>query len=399
MVPTEVLANQHYKDLAPLLSQLGIKCSILLGSTSQKEKRSIYASLAGGEDKIDVIIGTHALLNDNIQFENLGLIITDEQHRFGANQRSLLKERNKNAHTLVMSATPIPRTLALTIYGDLSVSIIDEMPKGRSRVDTFAVDETYRPRLNTFISKLVSDGGQVYIVCPAIEDTEEDSPHEKTIEDIIRKHPAEPKSKLKNIIEYTESLKSQLPDLRIEFLHGKMKSTQKDEIMKSFSAGDIEVLVSTTVIEVGINVPNACLMIVENAERFGLSQLHQLRGRVGRGARKSYCVLVSDSKGANAKERLNIMKTSYDGYKIAECDLQMRGPGDFFASATNDSIRQSGGLSLRFSSLYSDTELLRIAFEDASQIISKDPYLSSDENSLLVEKITKMFTINENTLN
>ena len=395
MVPTEVLATQHFTDLVPIFEKLGIKCELLLGSTKQKDKNRIYASIQSDENKTDILIGTHALLNDKLVFSNLGLIITDEQHRFGANQRSLLKEKNKTSHMLVMSATPIPRSLALTLYGDLSVSVIDEMPKGRERVDTFAVDESYRARMNGLIRKQVESGGQVYIVCPAIEESEANELTEVSFEEILTKPLAERKPKLKNIIDYTKILKEEtFHDLRIEFLHGKMKPTEKDEVMKKFSSGEIDILVSTTVIEVGVNVPNASLMIVENAERFGLSQLHQLRGRVGRGTKKSYCILVSDAKGQTAKERLQIMKTAYDGYKIAEKDLQMRGPGDFFASTANTSIRQSGGLTLKFSSLYSDTELLHTAFEDANDFIH-----SSVHNPILERKINKLFTLNENTLN
>ncbi len=400
LAPTEVLANQHFADLKPIFDNLEVKSALLTGAATQKEKRDIYSRVSEtGTEKIDVLIGTHALLNEKVNFSSLGLIIADEQHRFGANQRSLLKERNKSAHMLVMSATPIPRSLALTIYGDLSVSMIDEMPKGRSRVDTFTVDESYRARLNNFIHKLVSDGGQVYIVCPAIEEDEQDGENTTSIEEILSKTTAEPKPKLKNVVEHTQALKDIFPHLRIEYLHGKMKPQQKDAIMKRFSAHEIDVLVSSTVIEVGINVPNACLMVIENAERFGLSQLHQLRGRVGRGQRKSYCILVSDSKGAIAKERLNTMKNSYNGYEIAEKDLLLRGPGDFFSSNSGTAIRQSGGLSLKYSSLYSNVELLHSAFADAKDILAGDPTLSSPENKELLNKVDEIFILNENTLN
>ena len=401
LAPTEVLASQHFHDLQPMFEKLGISCALLTGSTPQKDKKEIYNRISSPKEQpLDVVIGTHALLNDKVSFRNLGLIIADEQHRFGANQRSLLKERNQASHMLVMSATPIPRSLALTVYGDLSVSLIDEMPRGRSRVDTFVVDESYRERINAFCRKLVSDGGQVYIVCPAIESEEENNENAIPIEEIVSKSKAEHKPKLKTIVDYTENLKNNIfPDLRVEFLHGKMKPQQKDAIMKAFSTHKIDILVSTTVIEVGINVPNACLMVIENAERFGLSQLHQLRGRVGRGKKKSYCILVSDSQGSTAKERLNTMKNLYNGYEIAEKDLLLRGPGDFFSSNSGAAIRQSGGLSLKFSSLYSDIELLQSAFSDAKGILAIDPTLSSAENHALLDTIEEIFVLNENTLN
>lgn len=381
MAPTEILARQHFNDISELLGKLGIKTEILLGATTQKEKKKIYSLLEAGE--IDIIIGTHSLISDKVSFKNLGLVITDEQHRFGVVQRADLKNKASAAHMLVMSATPIPRTLALTMYGDLDVSRITEMPKGRMRVDTFVVDESYRDRLDSFISKQIENGGQCYIVCPAIE-AEEDSDDVYASFSLRTQEISKFQSfKLKNVAEYTKDLRNRLSKFKIECLHGKMKSAEKDEIMRSFSAGKIDILVSTTVIEVGVNVPNASLMIIENADRFGLSQLHQLRGRVGRGSRKSYCVLVSDLNTEKAKARLEIMRTTYDGYEIAEKDLLLRGPGDFFASVSDDSMRQSGGFEFKLAMLCDDSELLSKAFSAAKEITAEDPYLELDKHKEL----------------
>lgn len=391
MVPTEILARQHYADVKNLFEKLGIKVELLLGNTSQKDKKRIYAGLASGE--ISVVIGTHALISDKVEFNSLGLVITDEQHRFGVMQRSKLKGKSNHSHMLVMSATPIPRTLALTLYGDLDVSRITEMPKGRMRVDTFVVDESYRARLNDFIKKQVALGGQCYVVCPAIESDSEDDEATYVPESI-----SVPFSynapELKNAVEYRDNLKKALPDLNIECLHGKMKPQEKDEIMSRFSSGETNVLVSTTVIEVGINVPNASLMIVENAERFGLSQLHQLRGRVGRGTKKSYCVLVSDMKTEKAMSRLNVMKTTYDGYEIADKDLAIRGPGDFFSNNSSDNFRQSGGFEFKFAKLCDDTDLFSSAFATAKSIISSDPSLEYPEHSALRDTLQKLLDSN-----
>ncbi len=388
MAPTEILARQHYGDIKALFDKLNITADILLGSTTQKEKRRIYSELKEG--KIQVIVGTHSLISENVEFNNLGLVITDEQHRFGVAQRATLKDKAKASHMLVMSATPIPRTLALTVYGDLDVSRITEMPRGRMKVDTFVVDENYRERLNSFISKQVENGGQCYIVCPAIERAEEDeaslSPSSISVENLF----GENYSNLKNVTEYTDNIRQSLPHLRIESLHGKLKAKEKDEIMHRFSTGETDVLISTTVIEVGVNVPNASLMIVENADRFGLSQLHQLRGRVGRGTRKSYCVLVSDNTGEKARARLEIMRTTYDGFEIAEKDLIMRGPGDFFASlSSSDSLRQSGGFEFKLAKLCDDSELFEKAFITAKEIINDDPGLTKPEHEELRRSLAK----------
>lgn len=394
MVPTEILAHQHYEDVKELLSPLGISVELLLGSTSQKEKRRIYNSISCGETKI--VIGTHALISEKLSFNNLGLVITDEQHRFGVNQRALLKQKAESAHLLVMSATPIPRTLALAMYGDLDVSRIVDMPKGRSRVDTYVVDEGYRQRLNDFIEKQVALGGQCYVVCPSIESEDADNEviAEKINTELVYSHSLN----LKNATDYAKRLSKDLPNIKIDLLHGKMKPGQKDEIMNAFAEGSTDVLVSTTVIEVGVNVPNASLMIVENAERFGLSQLHQLRGRVGRGKRKSYCVLVSDSSSEKSGARLDIMKSTYDGFEIAEKDLMLRGPGDFFSMNTDNNIRQSGGFDFKFAAKCDDNDLFELAFSVAKKIVNDDPELNSEENSLLKKALQDITAVHTDTI-
>ena len=395
MAPTEILANQHYDSLYPIFNSLGIRCELLTGSTSAKDKKATLGRLKSGECQF--IIGTHALIQGSVEFKSLALAITDEQHRFGANQRSSLSDKGLCAHTLVMSATPIPRTLSFMMYGDLDISLIDEMPPGRERVSTYVVDETYRSRLYSFIRKQVDDGGQVYIVCPSVEEKKDDIDNASDFDpfSFLFKEYQPP---LKSAVDYAKELSESIfPDLKVAFIHGKLKGKEKDAIMSEFSSGNIDILVSTTVIEVGVNVPNASLMIVENAERFGLSQLHQLRGRVGRGNRKSYCILVSDAKGENARERLSIMKSTYDGYTIAEKDLQMRGPGDFFSSGT--SVRQSGQLDLGIAKSCSDTLLVHSAFESAKATLEKDPYLSLNENSMLREIVDGMCKTKQNTIN
>ena len=391
MVPTEILANQHYSELSNLLGALGMNVKLLTGSTTASAKKKIYEALESGE--IDVIVGTHALLSDKVEFKSLGLIITDEQHRFGVAQRAILKDKERKAHMLVMSATPIPRTLALALYGDLDISKIDELPKGRQPVDTFVVDEEYRQRLNSFISNQIALGGQCYVVCPAI-DNNSDGANEYILDNgLISAENAQ----LKNVIQFTDEMKKALPHLRIDSLHGKMKTSEKDNVISKFSKGEIDVLVSTTVIEVGVNVPNASLMVIENAERFGLSQLHQLRGRVGRGARKSYCVLVSDSKYQNAKERLNVMKSTNDGFEIADKDLLLRGPGDFFSSNSNNNLRQSGGFEFKMASRCNDADLMNNSFSAAKEILSEDPSLSFAKNHLLKNEIAA-FIYNTSTI-
>ena len=394
MVPTEILARQHYADISALLSPLGIRVELLLGSTTAKKKRRIYESLASGET--DIAIGTHALITDKVEFANLGLIITDEQHRFGVAQRAVLKDKAARAHMLVMSATPIPRTLALTMYGDLDISRITEMPKGRQRVDTFVVGESYRSRLNDFIRKQVTLGGQCYVVCPAIEAANDD---DTVIYDSDSSQmTALGALNLKNATEYAEDLKKALPDVSIGVLHGRMKASEKDDIMHRFSSGEISVIVSTTVIEVGVNVPNATLMIIENAERFGLSQLHQLRGRVGRGTKKSYCVLVSDMNSERARSRLEVMRTTYDGYEIAEKDLLLRGPGEFFSSNSGNNLRQSGGFDFKFAAMCDSTDLMENAFSTAKSILNTDPDLSMPHHARLRRETERIISASSSTI-
>ena len=392
MAPTEILAAQHFQDMHPFFSGLGICVSLLTGSTTTKEKRELLRQLENGG--CQVLIGTHALLENNVHFSNLGLTITDEQHRFGIRQRSLLDEKSGHGHLLVMSATPIPRTLALALYGDLDISRLDEMPAGRTPVETFVVNETYRSRLNGFIAKQVQDGGQVYIVCPAIEGADEDTANEVPLDASLFSAQTAP---LKDVVSYTDDLRRNVfPDLTVGLLHGKMKGAEKEAVMNSFSAGDIDILVSTTVIEVGVNVPNACLMIVENADRFGLSQLHQLRGRVGRGLRKSYCILISDSTADTARRRLAVMASTNNGFEIAERDLALRGPGDFFSGACDSEMRQSGGIRLRLAKCCDDVELMNAAFEEATALVERDPRLTHEGNAPLAQELTYYFDSTKN---
>ena len=400
MAPTEILARQHFADIEPLFAGLGIKTKLLVGSLTAGEKKKVKESLASSErgERVDVVIGTHALLSDGVEFAAPGVLITDEQHRFGVGQRAGLSKKGEHAHVLVMSATPIPRSLALILYGDLDLSKIDEMPKGRQRVDTFAVDSSYRERLNAFIEKQVALGGQVYVVCPSVEEKEEcddDGGGEVSFFELGREREALPP--IKAAVQFSEELSAALPKLKVEFLHGKMKGADKDRIMKSFAEGDVDVLVSTTVIEVGVNVPRATLMIVENAERFGLAQLHQLRGRVGRGSQKSYCVLVSDTKGDKARSRLETMKTEYDGFKIAERDLVLRGPGDFIKGAGDGEIRQSGGVRFRLADMGEDGSILSDAYAAARELLERDGELS--ENTEVRSMVEKMFSIDIHSLN
>lgn len=397
MAPTEILASQHYNDISKLLSVLGIKTALLTGSVTASEKARIYDAMKTDDPqkRVDVVIGTQALLSNGAEFASPGLVITDEQHRFGVNQRALLSQKNSHTHMLVMSATPIPRSLALVMYGDLKMSKIDEMPSGRQRVETFLVDESYRSRLDAFICKNVDSGGQVYIVCPTVEEKEDG---EIDTADILcggdvatvmtKRQP------MKAAVQYADELSKRLGKYTVAFVHGKMKPSEKDSIMKRFSCGEIRILVSTTVIEVGVNVPSACLMIVENAERFGLSQLHQLRGRVGRGSKKSYCVLVSEADGklgSTANERLKTMCNCYNGFEIAEQDLKLRGPGDFLAMQGNAPIRQSGDVSFRLADACRDTDLMNEAFDAAKALVESDPTLSS--YPLLKSMVERAFTV------
>ena len=365
MAPTEILAQQHAQTLTKLLSPCGLRVCLLTGSMRTGEKKAIREALQRQE--IDLLVGTHALFTENVEYPGLGLVITDEQHRFGVMQRSALIGKGETPHVLVMSATPIPRTLALILYGDLDVSILDEMPPGRQEVDTFAVDSRYRARLNAFIRKQAEEGHQCFVICPMVEDAEE--------ENTLQLHSAESQAK---------ALQIALPGLRVACVHGRMKPKEKNDIMASFSRGETDVLVSTTVVEVGVDVPNATLMIIENAERFGLSQLHQLRGRVGRGTAKSYCVLISDTDSDESKQRLDILCKTNDGFRIAEEDLRLRGPGDFFGS------RQHGLPETHVADLGADTEVLKTAKEDADSVFEEDPDLSLPEHLLLRERVTEM---------
>lgn len=374
MAPTEILARQHYENLSPLLERFGISCALLTGSTKVKERRAILEGLSDGS--ISLCIGTHALLTEDVQYQRLGLVVTDEQHRFGVAQRSALGQKAENPHMLVLSATPIPRTLALIIYGDLDVSVIDQLPPGRQRVDTFAVDERYRARLNGFIRKQVEEGHQVFIVCPLVGDGDE-LPDER-----------------KAVTAYAKALQEDtFPELRIAVLHGRMKPKEKEKVMAAFAAGESDILVSTTVVEVGVDVPNATLMVVENADRFGLSQLHQLRGRVGRGQAKSYCVLLSDVQNDDTKRRLKALTQTNDGFRIAEEDLKLRGPGDFFGS------RQHGLPTLKAADLSCDMPLLAEARDAAQQLLAGDPLLTRPEHAVLRRRVQALFRQKDGTLN
>ena len=373
MAPTEILAEQHFMTLSSLFAPFGLRVARLTGAMTAKEKREVKAALAAGS--VDLIVGTHALFSTDVEYSRLGLVVTDEQHRFGVAQRSALIGKGQKPHVLVMSATPIPRTLALIIYGDLDVSVLDELPPGRQKVDTFAVGESYRARLNNFIRRLVGEGRQVFVVCPMVEEND-----------------GLP-IKLKSAEEHAKELTAAFPDLRVGCVHGKMKAKDKDRIMADFAAGKLDILVSTTVIEVGVDVPNAALMIVENAERFGLSQLHQLRGRVGRGQHKSYCVLVSDADGEEVKSRLGIMVKTNDGFKISEEDLRLRGPGDFFGS------RQHGLPEMHVADLGADVNVLKSAQDEAQRLLKDDPALTKPEYRALRERIDHLFSANSDSFN
>ena len=372
MAPTEILAQQHYNGLAPLLEAFGIRCALLTGSTRAAVRRSVLPQLADGE--IAFVIGTHALLTADVAYADLGLVVTDEQHRFGVGQRAALAEKGQHPHTLVMSATPIPRTLALILYGDLDVSVIDELPPGRQPIETYAVPGSYHPRVYSFIRKLAAEGRQAYIVCPMVEVNDE-LPDER-----------------KAVTEYAKQLQTEIfPDLKVAFVHGKMKPKEKDAVMRAFAAHETDILVSTTVIEVGVDVPNAAVMVVENAEMFGLSQLHQLRGRVGRGKHQSYCILISDNRNEETRARLKVMTQTADGFKIAEEDLRLRGPGDFFG------VRQHGLPGLRVADIGCDTRLLQEAQQAAEDLLTKDPDLSA--HPATAERIAELFTQSADTLN
>jgi len=401
MAPTEILAAQHARELSELLGQCGVRVLLLTGSMTAAQKRKLYGEIEAGAD---VVIGTHALISGGVSFPKLGLVIEDEQHRFGVGQRAALADKSESAHMLTMSATPIPRTLSLAAYGGLDVSRLDEMPPGRQKVDTFVVDESYRQRLNGFIRKEAEAGHQVYIVCPAVEEKAEakrkagDDPEELTDLLLTEESVREERPPLKAAVEYAAHLREEVfPDLTVGFVHGRLKPQEKDKTMGAFAAGEISVLVSTTVIEVGVNVPNATLMIVENAERFGLAQLHQLRGRVGRGKAKSYCVLVSDAKGETARRRLDVLRRSNDGFAIAEEDLALRGPGEFVGSG--GAVRQHGNAMLPIPAESGDYALLGEAMDEARRILAEDRELALPEHAVLRDAVLKMRETLTNTLN
>ncbi|MBQ0126037.1 MAG: DEAD/DEAH box helicase [Clostridiales bacterium] len=387
--PTEILARQHFISLSEIFKKLGYECELLIGALTKSKKEKIYARIRSGE-KI-LVIGTHALIEDSVVFSNLGLVVIDEQHRFGAAQREKLGNKSRNCHLISMSATPIPRTLALVLYGDIDISMIDEMPPGRQNVDTFVVDESFRERIDAFIRKNVNDGGQVYIVCPSVEEQEEievESGEKIPVSSLETFLHSDEKPKLKAAVNYAAELEKKFPEFNVGFIHGKLKSTGKEKIMADFVAGKIDILVSTSVIEVGVNVPRASLMIIENAEFFGLSGLHQLRGRVGRGDRKSYCVLFSESKSGKAAERLEMLRSTNDGYKIAEYDLETRGPGDFIAEC-GKKVRQSGEPDLRIAEIVGDKELLYRAIDAAKSTYAADPEMTSEADTAALAEIKR----------
>lgn len=365
MAPTAILASQHLESFNDILEKYGIKCELLIGSVTKKKKEEILEKLKNGE--IDVLIGTHALLEENVVFKNLGLVVTDEQHRFGVRQRATISQKGENPDVLVMTATPIPRTLALILYGDLDISIIDELPPNRKKIDTYAVTKSMEERINNFIKKQIDEGRQVYVVCPLVEETEEID--------------------AKAVLELTEKYKNEIfKNYRVEYLHGKMRPKEKDAIMQEFKEGNIDILISTTVIEVGVNVPNASIMVVENAERFGLAQLHQLRGRVGRGEYKSYCILKYDSKSDVVRQRMKTMQETNDGFIIAEKDLELRGSGEFFGT------RQHGLPELKIANLFEDMPTLKMVQSLAIKIEQEDPRLELEKNKPLKVLVGKKFT-------
>lgn len=365
MAPTEVLAAQHYQGLLKLLKEQGmehLQAALLTGSQTQKEKREIYSRLQSGE--IQLIVGTHALIQDKVCFHSLGLVITDEQHRFGVKQRESLSLRGGNPHVLVMSATPIPRTLAMIVYGDLDISVIDELPASRLPIKNCVVGTQYRTNAYRFMEKQIAQGRQVYVVCPMVEESEGIDGE--------------------NVLDYARRLRSALPGhIRTGILHGRMKAKEKQQVMEAFAGQELDILVSTTVVEVGVDVPNASVMMVENAERFGLAQLHQLRGRVGRGEHQSYCIFVQGTQEQEIRKRLEILNQSNDGFFIASEDLKLRGPGDLFG------VRQSGLMNFRIGDIYKDSDILRQASQAARELFEADPKLEAPEHAKLKEKIEK----------
>jgi len=361
MAPTSILATQHLESFEEVLSKYGIKCELLLGSTTKKNKEDILERLKNGD--IDIIIGTHSLLEENVVFKNLGLVVTDEQHRFGVRQRSTIASKGKNPDVLVMTATPIPRTLALILYGDLDISIIDELPPNRKKIDTFAVRKSMDERVNNFIKKQIDEGRQSYIVCPLVEESEEIN--------------------AKSVLELAEKYKTEVfKDYRVEYLHGKMRPKEKDEIMERFKNKEVDILISTTVIEVGVNIPNANIMVIENAERFGLAGLHQLRGRVGRGEFKSYCILKYEGNSEVIRKRMQVMQDTNDGFIISEKDLELRGSGEFFGT------KQHGLPEFKIANLFEDIKMLKLVQSISMKILQEDPLLE-DEKNIRLKKIVE----------
>lgn len=364
MAPTAILATQHMEEYSKVLEPFGIKCELLTSGITKKKKEEILQRLENGE--IDILIGTHAILEENVVFKNLGLVVTDEQHRFGVRQRKIISSKGENPDVLVMTATPIPRTLALILYGDLDISIIDELPPNRKKIDTFAVTRGMEERVNNFVKKQVDEGRQAYIVCPLVEENEE--------------------LNLKSVIELANRYKNEVfPEYRVEYLHGKMRPKEKDSIMEEFKNGNIDILISTTVIEVGVNVPNASIMVIENAERFGLAQLHQLRGRVGRGEYQSYCILKYQGNTDVIRQRMKVMSETNDGFIISEKDLELRGSGEFFGT------KQHGLPEFKIANLFEDMPILKMVQSLAIKILQQDPKLEKEENKLLKQIVKEKF--------
>ena len=365
LAPTAILATQHLENFQKILKKFDIRCELLISGITKKKKTEILEKLQNGE--IDILIGTHAMLEENVTFKNLGLVVTDEQHRFGVKQRTTMAQKGENPDVLVMSATPIPRTLALILYGDLDISVIDELPPNRKKIETFAVTKALEDRVNNFVRKQVDEGRQAYIVCPLVEESEEND--------------------LQSVISLYEKCKTEVfPNYRIEYIHGKMKQKEKDDIMERFKNGEIDILISTTVIVVGVDVPNSSIMVIEDAQRFGLAQLHQLRGRVGRGEYQSYCILKYEGKGKNTRERMKIMTQTNDGFVISQKDLELRGSGDFFGT------NQHGIPDFKIANLFTDIDILKLAQEAAIKIVNDDEKLEKPENDLLKELVKDKFT-------
>ena len=363
LAPTAILATQHLENFQKILKKFDIRCELLISGITKKKKTEILEKLQNGE--IDILIGTHAMLEENVTFKNLGLVVTDEQHRFGVKQRTTMAQKGENPDVLVMSATPIPRTLALILYGDLDISVIDELPPNRKKIETFAVTKALEDRVNNFVRKQVDEGRQAYIVCPLVEESEEND--------------------LQSVISLYEKCKTEVfPNYRIEYIHGKMKQKEKDDIMERFKNGEIDILISTTVIEVGVDVPNSSIMVIEDAQRFGLAQLHQLRGRVGRGEYESYCILKYNGNGQNTKERMKVMCETNDGFIISQKDLELRGSGDFFGTA------QHGIPDFKIANLFTDMDILKLSQEAAISIINKDIKVVYGEGFYMVQPIKKI---------